>query len=336
MKKIRVGLVGSGQIAQIAHIPCLKKIEDVDLIAICDVDKAKINYLTQKFNIPQGYFVIDEMIKKAELDAVIICTPTIYHFPMSYLALSEGLHVFVEKPIALNAEDAGKLLETSEQNKQILMVGMNNRFREDVVSLKQYIDSKELGEIFYIKAGWLKKWEKHVDYSWFSEKKTAGGGVLMDMGIQLLDLAFFIMDMPDVTKARLFDYYLNPNIDVEDAILAVVETKKGTTITIETSWKMFLEKDTIYTHIFGTKGSAKLNPLRINKEMHNTLVNVSPLMYKSRVDLFKKSYEKELKHFINAIKEGNDILSPAQDAVKIMQIIDALYESAKSKKEVYL
>lgn len=334
MQKLKIALVGAGSIAQIAHLPNWIKMEDVEIVAVCDVDRGKVGPLTERFGIPRWYSVLDEMLKREKLDALHICTPSLHHYPMAYLALSKGVNVLVEKPVALNYNDSKMLYEYAEKKDLTLMVGMHHRFRDDVQILHNFLGQNELGEIFYIKAGWLQKWEKSERAVWHSEKKASGGGVLIDIGIQLLDLAFFITNFPKLKRVRLYDYHLNPDVEVEDAALAVIETEAGQTITIEISWKMHLEKDTMYTNIFGKNGSAKLNPLRLYKEMHGNLVNVSPLQQYSKGDLFKKAYSKELKHFINVIRGKEKNMSSGKDALKVMEIIDALYKSAKIGEEV--
>jgi len=334
MDKLKIAIVGGGSIAQVAHLPNWSKMDDVELVALCDVDKGKISSLTEKFNIPHWYFVLDEMLKKEKLDALHICTPSLHHYPMALLALSKGVNVLVERPAALNSNDVKRLMEYSQNNNLTLMVGMHNRFRDDVQMLRNFLAKDELGEIFYIKTGWLKKWEKHQNTSWHSEKKSSGGGVLIDLGLQLIDLAFFITNFPKIKKVRLYQYNLNPEFDVEDAALAVIQTETGQSITIEISWKMYLEKDTIYTHIFGKNGSAKLNPLRIHKEMHGNLVNLSPYHQHSEIDQFKKSYSRELKHFISVLKGESENMSSAQDAYFVMRILKALYESARRGEEI--
>lgn len=333
VEKFKVALVGTGSIAQIAHLPNWSKMDDVELVAICDVDRGKAASITDKFNVPRWYSVLDDMLNREKLDGLHICTPSLHHYPMALLALSKGVNILVEKPVALNSKETEKLNNQAKKNNLTLMVGMHNRFRDDVRQLRDYLAQNELGEIFYIKTGWLKKWTKNETAGWHSEKKSSGGGVLIDLGIQILDLAFFIANFPKLKKVKLYDYHLNPNMDVEDAALAVIETSEGQTITIEMSWKMHLEKDTMYTHIFGKNGAAKLNPLRIHKEMHGNLVNVTPL-HLSTTDLFKKAYSKELSHFIKVVRGEEENMSSGDDALFVMKIIDALYESARLGEEV--
>jgi predicted dehydrogenase len=255
---------------------------------------------------------------------------------MSYLALKKGVHVFVEKPIAINAEDAAKIAAIAKEKRRNVMVGMHNRFRDDVKTLHELIKNDELGDIYYIKAGWLKSWSKNMVQPWVRKRNYAGGGVLLDIGSQLIDLALFLLGLPKIRSVRMYDYTIDPNAEVEEAALAVIETEAHTSITIEISWRMHMENDMIYTHLFGKKGSAYLNPLRIHKELHGNLVNVTPILAEKISDRYKKAYESEIKHFYKVIRKQEENLSSAKDAVYVMHILDALYQSAKEKKEIYL
>ncbi len=336
MAKFKVAVVGLGSIAQVVHLPILKKMDNVELVAVCDVDESKANVLTKKFNIPRWYEQIDNMIAKEELDAIHICANNHYHFPMSYLALQNNINVFVEKPIALNQDQALRLARLAEEKKLAVMVGMQNRFRDDVQILREFIDKDELGEIFYIKAGWLKKWDRSSLREWQIKKQQAGGGVMMDLGSQLIDLAMYLTGLPQLQSVRMYDYTINPDSEVEDAALAVLQTKEGMSVTIEVSWRMHLDHDMIYTHIFGKKGAAYLNPLRINKELHNNLVNVTPMLTETNKDRYRQAYRNEIHHFYRVLEGAEENMSSAEDAYYITRILDALYESSKSGKEIFL
>ena len=123
MDKLKVAVVGVGSIAQIVHLPILKNIDEVDIVAICDVDEAKITPLLDKFDIPHWYGQVDQLVKSEKLDAIHICTTNHYHYPMAYLALKNDINVFLEKPIALNARDAEKLDNLArERNLEIVEV----------------------------------------------------------------------------------------------------------------------------------------------------------------------------------------------------------------------
>ena len=334
MERLKVAVIGVGSIAQVVHLPVLQKIDEVDVVAICDVDEAKVVPIMEKFQIPKWYGQADRLFKEEQLDAVHICTPNHYHYPMAYLALKNNVHVFVEKPIAIKSADGEKLRKLAQNNKLEILVGMQNRFRDDVEVLKEFIEKDELGEIFYIKSGWLKQWSRNPFKGWQTQKDIAGGGVLSDLGSQLIDLALFLTGMPKIKSVRLFDYSIHPDLSVEDSALAVIELQNGSSITIEVSWRMHLEKDMIYTHVFGNKGAAYLNPLRINKEMHGNLVNVTPFASDNTAARFTKAYEREIRHFYKVIRGEEVNRSPAEDSARITRIIEALYESARTGAEV--
>jgi predicted dehydrogenase len=124
--------------------------------------------------------------------------------------------------------------------------------------------------------------------------------------------------------------------DVEDSALAVLQTENDEAITVEVSWKIHLEKDMNYTHVFGKEGSAFMNPLRLYKELHGKLVNVTPVDIESNVDVFKKSFHHEMRNFINVIKGEEEPVTPIEDGVYIMKIIDAIYQSAENGQQVDL
>jgi len=336
MDTLKVAVVGVGSIAQVVHLPILQKIEDVEVVAICDVDQAKVTPILDKFEIQNWYKQVDRLFKIEHLDAVHICTPSHYHYPMAYLALKNNVHVFVEKPISLNSSDGQKLDQLAQEKNLEIMVGMQNRFRDDVQILKEFIEKDELGDIFYIKSGWLKQWSRNPYRGWQTKKNIAGGGVLADLGSQLMDLALFLTGMPKIKSVRLYDYSINPELEVEDSALAILELQNRLSVTIEVSWRMPLEKDMIYTHIFGNKGSAYLNPLRINKEMHGNLVNVTPFSSESMTGRFTKAYETEIRHFYQVIRGVERNQSPAADGVRMVQLLEALYESGRTHKEVQL
>ena len=336
MEKLRVALVGLGKIAQVAHLPSLKKMDDVEIVAVCDVDEKKMASILSRFKIPKWYNVFDEMIAKEKIDALHICTTNHYHYPMALMALKKDIPVLIEKPIALNARDAQRIADLAAKRNVPVVVGMHNRFRDDVQLLKNFLNEKELGELFYLKAGWLKKWSKETSLTWQVKKQYSGGGVLMDLGIQLIDMALYLVNKPKIYSTRLFAYNIKPEYQVEDSALAVLETENGISMTFEMSWNLHLDHDVQYQHLFGKSGSAYLNPLRIQKDLHGNLVTVTPISEEKSRDRYLRAYEAEIRHFINVVKGEEENISSAQDAVETMKIIDALYQSMIDRNEIKL
>jgi predicted dehydrogenase len=282
------------------------------------------------------YFDIQNLLRRENLDGIFICTPNNMHYAMALASLEKKIPTLVEKPLALNEKQAARIAEKADATKTPLLVGMNYRFREDAQILKDFLAKNELGEPYYIKTGWLRKWSRQPLQNWLSDPKISGGGVMMDLGIQLIDLALWLLDKPVVRNVRAYNYNLFKEGDVEDSALAVIQTDKNIVITVEVSWRMHLENDMHYTHVYGKEGGALLNPLRLYKEMHGNLVNVTPLSTTENRDDFKGSFEREIRNFVDVIKGDATPLTPAQDGVYILQIIEAIYKSAREGKQIDL
>jgi len=331
MDKVKVGIIGLGWVAQVVHLPILSKLPEVEIVAVCDRDKSRARLVAEKFGIRSLYTEFNQMLEKESLTAVIVCTSTDAHKEATLACLKAGKDVLVEKPIARRYDEAVEMAEAAKQAKRKLMVGMNHRFRPDTMILKSFLEGKELGKVFYTKAGWLRR--KNNDTAWLTQKEKSGGGVFLDLGIVMLDMAFWMMGFPDVKRVSA-SHFTHTTKQVEDTSLVNITLKNGSMIGIEVSWSMFLPDDVYYCQVYGTEGTASLNPLRINKELHGNYVNLAPAKMDSPQHLFKRSYENELKHFFGAVNDIHPIISTADEAVQRMKIVDAVYKSVKSGREV--
>jgi predicted dehydrogenase len=332
MEKARIGIVGLGSIAQTIHLPILSKFPDVEIVAICDVDRAKAQFVADKFKIRRYYNNFEKMIAiEQDLDGIDICTPTILHKDMAIAALVEKNNVLVEKPLARTTMEAEEIAAAAKKYHQTLMVGMNNRFRPDAMILKSFIEDKALGKLFYAKAGWFKK--LNAESAWLTKKTQSGGGVVLDLGIVMLDLAFWMLGFPEVKEVSATNYSHHTK-DVEDSSVAFLKMKNGSTLTIEASWSFESTSDFFYCDCFGTDGSGSLNPFRIIKRMHDNLVNVAPASIETPQSLYRKSYENELKYWIGSLRGLHPIISNGDEAVQRMKILDLIYKSAKRGKAV--
>jgi predicted dehydrogenase len=336
MKKVRVALVGVGGISQIVRIPTIKKIEDAELVALCDIDEAKVSFIADKYDVSHVYYDIQNLLRSEKIDCVFICTPNNMHYPMALAALENGIPALVEKPVALNYEQTERLAKKSHELKTPLIIGMNNRFREDAVVLKEFMEKDELGDPFYLKCGWQRRWGKMQNQAWLHDVRISGGGVMMDMGISLIDLALWLLGKPKIKNVHSFIYNIFSESKAEDSALAVIETQNGTVVTIEVAWRLHIEKDINYMHVFGRHGAAFMNPLRINKEMHGKLVNVTPVDSDPALDPFKTAFEKEIMHFIRVIQGKAEPVTTIDDGLYIMEIMDAIYMSARQGKQIDL
>lgn len=333
MEKVKIGVVGLGWVAQVIHLPILMKLADAEVVSVCDRDRSKARLVAEKFGVKRVYYDVQQMLENEDIGAVIIATSTDAHKDTAIACLKAGKDVLVEKPIARTYNEAVAVAEAARESKRKLMVGMNHRFRPDTMILKSFIEADELGKVFYTRAGWLKK--RTTDSAWATQKEKSGGGVFLDLGIVILDMALWMMGYPDVKRVSALEFK-HKTRQVEDTSLVAINLKNGSRIQIEVSWAMCVEDDVYFCHVFGTDGSASLNPLRINKELNGTVANLAPAKIEAPQHLFKRSYENELKHFIGAVRNLHPVISPADEAVQRMKIVEAIYKSSRLGKEVSL
>lgn len=334
-RPIRLGLIGVGVVAQVNHLPALKGRRDVEVVAVCDDDVEKARMVAQHFGIGRAVADYETLLRNEELDAVIIATPNHLHAPMAQAALGYGKHVLCEKPPARNAAEASQIADAAKRSGKVLMYAMNNRFRGDVQVLRGYLERQELGKIFYAKTGWLRRRSEVRGPGWYENKRSSGGGVLMDLGVQMLDLSLWLLGNPQVVSVTASKYVTDPRKDVEDTVAAFLLLEGGASLQLEVSWALLLEKNFPYLNLFGTDGAALLNPFRIHKELNGNLLNVTPALESAR-NIYKQSYEQELDYFLRCITQGERPMASAEEGRELMRIIDAIYQSAEARREVRL
>jgi predicted dehydrogenase len=331
MEKTKVLISGLGGIAQIAHLPVLSKMENVEIAGVCDIDKSKSKSIAQKYGIKNYFSKFEDMLANCEADCLMVTSPTHLHKEQAVKGFEHGLNLMVEKPLARNFSEASTITDAAKSAKKILMVGMNNRFRPDIMMQESFISANELGEIFYIKAGFLKK--RSTPETWSLKKGESGGGVFMDLGIVMLDIALWLLKFPKVKSVTAVNYN-HAFKDVEDSSFAFIKFSNGATVSIEASWTLHREDDLFYCNVYGKEGSSQINPLKIYKRMHGTVVNVTPIKMETPANIFKRAYEYELSHFINSVRNHSPNLSSGIEALDRMKIVDAVYKSARLGKEV--
>ena len=332
---VRVGIVGAGAIAQVSHFPAYHKLPGVKVVAVCDLDLAKARRVAARYNVPHITDSFETLAGLDDVDAVDICSPNDVHAPAALAALAAGKHVLCERPFSRSSEEAASMVAAAKKADRVLMSGFNNRFREDATLLKRFVAEGELGRVFYAKAGWLMQAATWSGAGWRKKKKLAGGGVLMDLGAQMLDMALWILDMPKVAAVSATANPVPAHDETESTASALLRLASGGVITLEVSWGLLMERDFAYLNLFGDKGAALLNPLRFHKEMHGSLVNVTPALASPR-NSYKLSYESEIRHFVECVRTGSQPGSSGEDALAMQRLLEALYRSATEGREVPL
>ena len=255
MEKTKIGIVGLGTIAQLVHLPNFAKINNATVTAVAEVRKSRLHTIADKFNIKEKYLSHHELLEKSDTDAIIVATPTNTHKDIAIDCLKAKKDVLVEKPLARTFNETKLIVNAAKKYKKKLMVGMNLRFRPDSMILKSILSSGEIGEPFYIKCGWIRR--PSSSEKWFTKKEDSGGGVIIDLGILLLDLSLWLLDFPPIESVTTQNFNHNTKT-VEDTSISLLRCKNSSLISLESSWSLPVEKDTFYLNIHGKKGFASV------------------------------------------------------------------------------
>ena len=332
-KPFALGLLGTGAIAQVVHLPTIATMRGARIAAVCDRDHDKAAALANRFGIDVVVRAEEALFQNPDIDGVLVCTPSHLHEAQAIAALRAGKHVLVEKPLALTSEGARRVLAVAEETGRSLMVAMNNRYRQDTLALKPFAHGGELGDVFFAKAGWLNRKVRVNRPTWRHRRETAGGGALMDLGVQVIDLALWTLGFPHVERVVA---HMHPaeGMDVEDSAGVLCTLKDGPILSVEVTWSMLDRRDRHYLQLLGTRGSATLAPLSVYKEVEQGLLDVSPNIGTGEGNAYTASYRQLIRHFIDTA-QGTRPLELPHEQVGVMRLIEMAYQSAAEGREVH-
>ena len=351
MSKLKVGIIGTGGISRF-HTESYQALDNVEVVACCDIDGEKVKAYAEKYSIPHYYTDCNEMMKKEKLDLVSVTTWNEAHCKCSIAALRGGAHVICEKPMAMNAAEAEEMMRVAKEEGKILQVGFVRRFGGDVGVLKQFEGAGIVGDIYYAKAVYLRRCG--FPGGWFGDKAYSGGGALIDLAVHFIDLVRFIAGNPKPVSVYGVTYdNLGPNratgaeqawkiksdprftYNVEDFASALIRFENGLTLSIETSFNLNCKRDSGKVELFGTKGGVVMSPeFEIYTDLGGRFVNIQPAS-NTQFD-FTNSFRAEIKGFVDAATGVAPCIAPAEDGVVLMKILDGIYESARTGRSVDL
>lgn len=356
MKPLKVGVVGAG-VGRL-HVRGYQALpNEVEIVALCDVNEARLQSVADDYNIPLRFTDSNELFTSGEVEAVSICLPNSLHAPASVAALEAGLHVLCEKPLAENSAAGQKIVQAVAKAKTKFMICYNRRYRPDVIWMKQAIDADKLGKVYRVKAGWVRETGIPAWTRWFTNKEAAGGGPLIDLGVHMLDAVMWLLDYPKpLTVSADVQANFGPlerkvwlkesekmkyPFEVEDMAAAFIRLAGGISLSLETSWASHNKPgmDDFYITLLGTEGSlslyvpnyAKQDTLTFYTEVNGTPVTVTPKVVGLDTD-----HTYAVAEFVKCIREGTPPAASAQNGLVIMNMIGAVYQSARDGREVVL
>jgi len=328
---VKIGLVGGGAIAQLAHLPVLTKMRGAQVTAICDNDRPKARALADRFGIPDVVTDIEDLLELEELDAVVIATPNHLHEPHVLSALASKRHVLVERPLSLSSRGVERILAAAARAERTVTVANNHRYRSDVQALARFIQGGELGKIVGVRSGAYQF--KRQPEGWRFRRAESGGGAFMDHGVPLLDLALWLADYPDPVRVTTHMDRGRGSSAVEESMIVQLECTGGQSFLFDVSSVYVGEEERWWFEVLAARGSARLAPLRVVKELNGRATNVSPSGAAGRESAFNQSYRAELAHFVAVVRAETEYEAPT-DQVVLHRIIEAIYKSAEDGKEI--
>jgi len=330
---VRIGVVGAGAIAQLTHLPVLSKMRGVTLVAICDNDRPKARALADRFDIPDVYTDIGDLLEADGLQAIIVATPNHLHEPHVLSAIAAGVDVLVERPLALTAKGVERIVNAAARAGRKILVANNHRFRSDVQALAGFLRGGELGKLTGIRAGAYH--HKRSEPGWRGRRVEAGGGAFFDYGLPLLDLALWLSDFPVPERVVAhFERGAGKNA-VEEGMLVQLTCASGVVFNCDVSSAYVGEEERWWFETLSTRGSTRLAPLRVVKELHGRPTDVSPRGAAARESVFIQSYRAELAHFVSVIAGETEYEAPS-DQIVLHRIVEAIYKSADEGREIKL
>ena len=346
--KLRIGIIGSGGIAQGSHMRGYATIpEECEIVATCDVNEATAKQAAEKFNVASTYTDYKEMIEKENLDGVSVCTPNKFHLEPTLFALKAGVNVLCEKPLGMNADECRQMCAAARDSGKILQVGLQSRFMGHSKWLQSYIADGNLGDVYFARAQALRR-AGVPGWGVFINKELQGGGPLIDIGVHILDLTLFLMGYPkpvsatgktwdtlgkDPSRFNHWGDYDRTKFTVEDFAVGLIKFDNGAVVSLESSF-MQNAPDVWETQLYGTKSGVSLKPgadngLKIFTDQNKQLMDIVP----GNVPHVESAHSAEVQAFVRAIANGEPSPVPGENGLILNAIFDAIYRSSETGNE---
>ena len=359
-KKIKVGIIGCGGIANGKHMPALKSLPDVEMVAFCDLIEERAVAAAAKYGTPDAKVYTDykKLLEDKTIDVVHVCTPNRSHSFITVDALEAGKHVMCEKPMAINSVEAKKMLDAAKRTGKKLTIGYQNRQRNDTRYLKLEADQGTFGDIYFARATALRR-RAVPTWGVFINEYEQGGGPLIDIGTHSLDLTLWVMNNYKPKYCVGTSYHKLNNLPVEDqgnawgpwdpsqytaedSAFGFIVMENGATIILESSWAINLRNTTeAVTTVAGTKaGGDMLDGVTINGVRNGRQYILKPDLHVGGAAFFEgvsdeNPANREARLWINAVKNGTEPFVKPEQAFVVTQILEGIYESAKTGKPFY-
>lgn len=343
-----VAVIGAGGIGQ-HHIAAFQEHPAARVVAIAETSPERGREAADKFHVLEVVTDYRVLLARPDIHVFSIALPNYLHASVTLDALRAGKHVMLDKPMATNARDAAKLVAEAKKRGVLLMVGKNMRFTPEAQMARSLIDGGVLGEVYHAKTAWCRRAGIPRIGSWFTQKKFSGGGCTYDIGVHALDRCLYLMGEFDAVAVSGQTYAkfgprglgdgswgkseIDPRktFDVDDLSVALIKLRSGRTVLLESSWAAHQpEADVNVTQLFGTEAGLTLPPLELFRSTPTGYTRQIVALEKPKVDANRMA------HFMNCLLGQAEPFVKSTEALAVQKILDAIYRSAATGREVRL
>jgi predicted dehydrogenase len=356
---IKVGIIGAGGMLQY-HAAGFRQ-AGAEIVAVADAAPGAAKRAAEKWGIAKSYESVAAMLKGSpEIKAVSVIVPNKFHKPLTVQCLKAGKHVFSEKPPAMNAKEVKEIIDAAKAAKRKVLFNFNNRARPESQAMMKYITDGTVGKINSAQAKWIRRTGIPGFGGWFTTKALSGGGPLIDL-LHMIDLAMYFMGYPEPAHVlgQTFSEFITDKqfkgpwgipdradgtTDVENAAHGFVTFKGGQVLSLQVSWAEMVKREEVSVVFQGTKAGGKVERLFGIDGLDNTAIDTCELYVQENGNSVNRSIVTpacedmgrigSAANFIHAIEGNAAPLNTPEQALRLMQVIDAIYASAKTKKPV--
>ena len=341
-KIVKVGLIGSGFVADIHAHAFRQFVPNAEVVAVASPTPGKAARFAEERGIPNAFEDYRELLAVKEIDLITLAAPNDFHCQITLDAAAAGKHVVCEKPLCRTLEEADRMIEACRRQGVLLLYAEELLFAPKYARAKQLVDEGALGDVFLVK-----QWEEHYGphEPWFWDVNRSGGGVLLDMGCHSIEYARWVLGKPKVKRvsATMGTYVHADKTQGEDHSICIVEYEGNKVSVAENSWAKPGGVDD-RCEIYGSQGHTRADLLR-----GNALTTYSDVGYGYAVEkaestkgwtftmfeeVWNYGFPQEMQHFVNCVLGKEEPIETGEDGREVLKIILAAYQSAGEGRKI--